>query len=34
MCEPDKGVWANGMHFRDDLPPRRPSTTVMRPEDY
>jgi hypothetical protein len=33
-CEPDKGEWLNGMHFRTDLPARRLSTTVLRPEDY
>lgn len=33
-CEPDKGEWQDGIHFRTDLPPRRLSTTVMLPEDY
>ena len=33
-CEPDKGSWQSGTHFRDDLPPRRLATTVMRKEDY
>lgn len=33
-CEPDKGDWLDGMHFRNDLPPRRHTTTVLRPEDY
>jgi hypothetical protein len=33
-CEPDKGEWHDGMHFRTDLPARRLSTTVLRPEDY
>lgn len=34
VCEPDKGEWINGLHFRIDLPPRRLSTTILRPEDY
>jgi hypothetical protein len=34
VCEPDRGVWSNGLHFRDDLLLSRLSTTVMRPEDY
>lgn len=33
-CEPDKGEWASGVHFRTDLPPRRLSTTILLPEDY
>jgi hypothetical protein len=33
-CEPELGEWHNGIHFRDDLPPRRLSTTVLLPEDY
>lgn len=33
-CEPAKGEWADGMHFRTDLPPQRVSTTVLLPEDY
>jgi hypothetical protein len=33
-CEPDKGSWDGGVHFREDLPPRRLSTTVLLPEDY
>ena len=33
-CEPDKGEWSAGLHFRTDLPPRRLSTTVLLPEDY
>jgi len=33
-CEPEKGSWVGGQHFRDDLPPRRLATTVMRPSDY
>jgi hypothetical protein len=33
-CEPDKGEWQSGMHFRTDLPAWRHTTTVLRPEDY
>jgi len=33
-CEPDKGEWHDGLHFRTDLPMQRLSTTVMFPEDY
>ena len=33
-CEPEKGEWQSGMHFRTDLPARRISTTVLLPEDY
>ena len=33
-CEPEKGDWHAGMHFRNDLPPRRQTTTILRPEDY
>jgi hypothetical protein len=33
-CEPDKGEWLSGTHFRTDRPPRRVSTTILRPEDY
>jgi hypothetical protein len=34
VCEPDKGEQQSAMHFRSDLPARRLSTTVLRPEDY
>jgi hypothetical protein len=34
VCEPDKGVRTNGMHFRTDLPPRRLTTTILLPEEY
>ena len=34
VCEPDKGEWHGGVHFRTDLPMRRLTTTIMRPEDY
>jgi hypothetical protein len=33
-CEPEKGEWQGGIHFRTDRPPRRLSTTILRPEDY
>jgi hypothetical protein len=33
-CEPDKGSHLHGQHFRDDLPPRRVSTTVLKPSEY
>jgi hypothetical protein len=33
-CEPEKGEWLYGAHYRTDLPERRHSTTIMRPEDY
>lgn len=33
-CEPDRGEWAAGEHFRTDQPMRRLSTTILRPEDY
>jgi hypothetical protein len=33
-CEPEKGEWISGTHFRTDEPPRRVSTTVMLPTDY
>ena len=33
-CEPEKGEWIEGMHFRTDRPPRRLSTCFLRPEDY
>jgi hypothetical protein len=33
-CQPDKGEWLHGMHFRTDRPARRYSTTILRPEDY
>lgn len=33
-CEPEKGTWHGNIHFRDDLPARRLSTTVLLPEDY
>jgi hypothetical protein len=33
-CEPEHGEWQGDIHFRSDLPPRRLSTTVLRPEDY
>jgi hypothetical protein len=33
-CEPSKGEWIGGQHFRTDLPPRRLSTTVLRPDEY
>jgi hypothetical protein len=33
-CEPEKGEWVGGMHFRTDLPLARLSTTILRPEDY
>jgi hypothetical protein len=33
-CEPGKGSWLAGVHFRDDLPARRLTTTILRPEDY
>jgi hypothetical protein len=34
VCEPDKGEWHAGMHFRPDQPLQRLSTTVLCPEDY
>jgi len=34
ICERDKGEWHQGFHFRTDLPPRRLTTTILRPEDY
>lgn len=34
VCEPDAGSWQGGMHFRDDLPPRRQTTTILLPEEY
>jgi hypothetical protein len=33
-CEPEKGERHSGMHFRTDRPPRRLTTTILRPEDY
>jgi hypothetical protein len=33
-CEPDKGEFLAGTHFRTDRPPRRLTTTILRPEDY
>jgi hypothetical protein len=33
-CQPDRGEWHAGMHFRTDRPPRRLSTTILRPQDY
>jgi hypothetical protein len=33
-CEPRKGSWLDGTHFRDDLGERRLSTAILRPEDY
>lgn len=33
-CEPDKGEWQQGQHFRTDQPERRLATTVLLPEDY
>jgi len=33
-CEPLKGEWQAGTHFRTDLPERRVSTTVLLPSDY
>jgi hypothetical protein len=33
-CEPEKGTWHGDVHFRDDLPAHRLSTTVLLPEDY
>jgi hypothetical protein len=33
-CEPDSGTWEHDAHWRDDLPPRRLSTTVLLPTDY
>ena len=33
-CDPDKGEWLGGLHFRTDLPERRLSTTILLPEDY
>jgi hypothetical protein len=33
-CEPEKGSRHAGLHFRDDLPPRRLTTTVLLPSDY
>jgi hypothetical protein len=33
-CEPGKGEWHGGLHFRTDLPARRLSTTILLPEDY
>jgi hypothetical protein len=33
-CEPEKGVWRHGVHFRPDLPSRRLSTTCLLPSDY
>jgi len=33
-CEPELGEWLDGTHYRTDRPPRRLTTTVMRPEDY
>lgn len=33
-CEKEKGEWQDGIHFRTDLPLRRVSTTILRPEDY
>ena len=34
QCQPDRGEWLNGTHFRSDLPLRRVATTVMLPQDY
>jgi hypothetical protein len=33
-CEPERGERSGGFHFRTDLPRRRLSTTILRPEDY
>ena len=33
-CEPDKGSWHRSLHFRDDLPLRRLSTTLLRADEY
>jgi hypothetical protein len=34
VCEPSLGVWIDGMHFRNDLPLRRLTTTVLLPVEY
>lgn len=34
VCEPDKGEWADGNHYRTDRPMQRLATTVLLPEDY